>query len=237
MPAPFMRSRGAHPARSSRSTAPRFRKLCSKANSSATKKAPSPERRPASPANFELADKGTLFLDEIGDVPPATQVKLLRVLQEREFERLGSTRTVKIDVRLVAATNRDLRAALEQGTFREDLYYRLNVVPIDIAPLRERKEDIPELVKLFIARFSADSGKNVIGIAPDAVQILLAYHWPGNVRELQNVIERACALAARPVLEAADIRLDALRTKADDRKRQFLAAGNDSGAMGRRYDP
>ncbi len=177
------------------------------------------------PGKFELADKGTLFLDEIGDVPPATQVKLLRVLQEREFERLGSTRTVKIDVRLVAATNRDLRAALEQGTFREDLYYRLNVVPIDIAPLRERKEDIPELVKLFIARFSADSGKNAIGIAPDAVQILLAYHWPGNVRELQNVIERACALAARPVLEAADIRLDALRTKADTANDNFLPPG------------
>ena len=111
------------------------------------------------PGKFELADKGTLFLDEIGDVPPATQVKLLRVLQEREFERLGGTRTVKVDVRLLAATNRDLRAALEEGTFREDLYYRLNVVPIDIAPLRERKEDIPDLANLFLARFSKDSGR------------------------------------------------------------------------------
>jgi DNA-binding NtrC family response regulator len=160
------------------------------------------------PGKFELADKGTLFLDEIGDVPPATQVKLLRVLQEREFERLGGTRTVKVDVRLIAATNRDLRAALEQGTFREDLYYRLNVVPIDIAPLRERSEDIPDLVNLFISRFAGDSGKPVEGIAPDAVQILMNYHWPGNVRELQNVIERACALTKRSVLEAADIHLD-----------------------------
>src|SRR5580692_1844235 len=106
------------------------------------------------PGKFELADKGTLFLDEIGDVPPAIQVKLLRVLQEREFERLGGTRTIKVDVRLIAATNRDLRAALEQGTFREDLYYRLNVVPIDIAPLRQRKEDIPDLANLFISRFA-----------------------------------------------------------------------------------
>ena len=112
----------------------------------------------AKPGKFELADKGTMFLDEIGDVPPATQVKLLRVLQEREFERLGGTRTIKVDVRLIAATNRDLRAALEEGTFREDLYYRLNVVPIDIPPLREHKEDIPDLVKLFLARFCAGGG-------------------------------------------------------------------------------
>jgi transcriptional regulator with PAS, ATPase and Fis domain len=160
------------------------------------------------PGKFELADKGTLFLDEIGDVPPATQVKLLRVLQEREFERLGGTRTVKVDVRLVAATNRDLREALEQGTFREDLYYRLNVVPIDIAPLRQRKEDIPELVNLFIARFAGDSGKLVKSITPEAMQILVNYHWPGNVREVQNIIERACALAKGPVLAAADIHLD-----------------------------
>src|SRR6266550_2928370 len=147
------------------------------------------------PGKFELADKGTLFLDEIGDVPPVTQVKLLRVLQEREFERLGGTRTVKVDVRLVAATNRDLRAALEEGTFREDLYYRLNVVPIDIAPLRERREDIPDLARLFMSRFGGESGKPVKGIAPEAVRILVNYHWPGNVRELQNIIERACALA------------------------------------------
>jgi len=167
------------------------------------------------PGKFELADKGTLFLDEIGDVPPAIQVKLLRVLQEREFERLGGTRTIKVDVRLIAATNRDLRAALEDGTFREDLYYRLNVVPIDIPPLREHKEDIPGLANLFLARFAKDSGREekIIGISPAAMQLLVGHYWPGNVRELQNVIERACALASGRQLEAGDIQLDSPRNR------------------------
>jgi len=177
------------------------------------------------PGKFELADKGTLFLDEIGDVPPATQVKLLRVLQEREFERLGGTKIIKVDVRLIAATNRDLRAALEQGTFREDLYYRLNVVPIDIAPLRERKEDIPDLVNLFISRFAGDSGKPVESITPEAMQILVNYHWPGNVRELQNIIERACALAKGAVLEPGDIHLDTRSSKAMNGSGGFLPEG------------
>ena len=177
------------------------------------------------PGKFELADKGTLFLDEIGDVPPAIQVKLLRVLQEREFERLGGTRTIKVDVRLIAATNRDLREALEQGTFREDLYYRLNVVPIDIAPLRERKEDIPDLANLFIARFAGDSGKPVEGITPEAMQILVNHHWPGNVRELQNVIERGCALAKGSVLTPADIHLDVRTPKAATDGAGFLPEG------------
>jgi DNA-binding NtrC family response regulator len=177
------------------------------------------------PGKFELADKGTLFLDEIGDVPPATQVKLLRVLQEREFERLGGTRTIKVDVRLIAATNRDLRAALEEGTFREDLYYRLNVVPIDIAPLRERKEDIPDLVNLFVARFAADSGKAIEGIAPEAMQILVNYHWPGNVRELQNIVERACALAKGNLLELGDIHLDVRPAKTSNGSGGFLPEG------------
>jgi DNA-binding NtrC family response regulator len=177
------------------------------------------------PGKFELADKGTLFLDEIGDVPPATQVKLLRVLQEREFERLGGTRTVKVDVRLIAATNRDLREALEQGTFREDLYYRLNVVPVDIAPLRERKEDIPDLANLFISRFAGDSGKPVEGITPEAMQILVNHHWPGNVRELQNVIERGCALAKGSVLAPADIHLDSRLAKAANGAAGFLPDG------------
>ncbi len=177
------------------------------------------------PGKFELADKGTLFLDEIGDVPPVTQVKLLRVLQEREFERLGGTRTVKVDVRLIAATNRDLREALEQGTFREDLYYRLNVVPIDIAPLRQRKEDIPELVNLFISRFAGDSGKPVESITPEAMQILVNYHWPGNVRELQNIIERACALAKGVVLKVDDIHLDVRPTRAVNGTANFLPDG------------
>jgi DNA-binding NtrC family response regulator len=166
------------------------------------------------PGKFELADKGTLFLDEIGDVPAATQVKLLRVLQEREFERLGGTRTIKVDVRLIAATNRDLRAALEDGTFREDLYYRLNVVPLDIAPLRERKEDIPELVNLFLSRWSAESGRAISAITPEALKILEDYYWPGNVRQLQNIIERASALAKGDVLDVADIRLDPDRKSA-----------------------
>ncbi len=168
----------------------------------------------AKPGKFELADRGTLFLDEIGDVPLAIQVKLLRVLQEREFERLGGTRTLKVDVRLVAATNRDLRAALEQGSFREDLYYRLNVVPIDIPPLRDHKEDIPDLVDHFIRRFAPESGKAVTGITPAALKVLLGFHWPGNVRELENVIQRAIALSSGPVLDVPDIRLDlALATR------------------------
>src|SRR5580698_3220415 len=177
------------------------------------------------PGKFELADKVTLFLDEIGDVPPLTQVKLLRVLQEREFERLGGTRTLKVDVRLVAATNRDLREALEQGTFREDLYYRLNVVPMDIAPLRQRKEDIPDLVNLFIARFAGDSGKPVESISREAMQILVNYHWPGNVRELQNIIERACALAKGTVIEPEDIHLDVRPAKAASGASGFLPEG------------
>src|SRR5436309_4524510 len=160
------------------------------------------------PGKFELADKGTLFLDEIGDVPPAIQVKLLRVLQEREFERVGGTKTLKVDVRLIAATNRDLRAALEQGAFREDLYYRLNVVPINIAPLRERKEDIPYLVDHFIARFAREAGKPIEGITPAAMKLLTAFHWPGNVRELENIIERAVALFAGRVIDVGDIQLD-----------------------------
>ena len=179
------------------------------------------------PGKFELADKGTLFLDEIGDVPPAIQVKLLRVLQEREFERLGGTRTIKVDVRLIAATNRDLRAALEDGTFREDLYYRLNVVPIDIPPLREHKEDISGLANLFLARFAKDSGREgkITGISPAAQQLLSSHYWPGNVRELQNVIERACALTSGSQLEASDIQLDSPRNRTNAASDRFLPDG------------
>src|SRR5712671_1741380 len=179
------------------------------------------------PGKFELADKGTLFLDEIGDVPAAIQVKLLRVLQEREFERLGGTRTVKVDVRLVAATNRDLRAALEDGTFREDLYYRLNVVPIDIPPLREHKEDIPGLANLFLARFAKDSGKSetITGISTAAMQLLAGHYWPGNVRELQNVIERASALASGSQLEVGDMQLDSPRNRSNAGSDRFLPDG------------
>src|SRR5579863_4419189 len=153
------------------------------------------------PGKFEAAHTGTVFLDEIGDVPPSIQVKLLRVLQEREFERLGSTKTMHTDVTVVAATNVDLREALEQGTFREDLYYRLNVVPLNIPPLRERKEDIPYLVEHFAKKFGGE-------ISEGALERLVSYHWPGNVRELENVVERSILLAAGPRVEAAEVRID-----------------------------
>ena len=160
------------------------------------------------PGKFEQADGGTVFLDEIGDVPPPVQVKLLRVLQEREFERLGGTKTTHVDVRIIAATNQDLRAALEQGTFREDLYYRLNVVPINLPPLRERKEDIPHLVDHFLKKFAADSGGPERSLSAQAVEKLGSYHWPGNVRELENIIERSTVLARTDPIEPADIQLD-----------------------------
>lgn len=160
------------------------------------------------PGKFEQADTGTVFLDEIGDVPPSIQVKLLRVLQEREFERLGSNKTQHIDVRVIAATNQDLRAALEQGTFREDLYYRLNVVPINVVPLRERKQDIPSLVEHFLRKYSAETNNRVNGITQTALAKLMGYHWPGNVRELENVIERSLVMCNGPQLDASDIKLD-----------------------------
>jgi DNA-binding NtrC family response regulator len=153
------------------------------------------------PGKFEQADTGTVFLDEIGDVPGSVQVKLLRVLQEREFERLGSNKTQHTDVRVIAATNVDLRAALEQGTFREDLYYRLNVVPMNIPPLRERKEDIPYLVEHFAKKFGGE-------ISEGAMERLMSYHWPGNVRELENVVERSVLLAQGPRVEESDVKID-----------------------------
>jgi DNA-binding NtrC family response regulator len=165
------------------------------------------------PGKFELADRGSLFLDEIGDVPAPIQVKLLRVLQDREFERLGGTRTHKVDVRLIAATNRDLRAALEEGTFREDLYYRLNVVAIDIPPLREHKEDIPALVEFFLKKFAREAGGPPLTIAPQALRLLMDYHWPGNIRELENILQRSVTLATGPKLEAADIHFDSPRSR------------------------
>ncbi len=160
------------------------------------------------PGKFEQADTGTVFLDEIGDVPPAIQVKLLRILQEREFERLGSNKTRRIDVRVVAATNADLRAALEQGRFREDLYYRLNVLPLNIPPLRDRREDIPFLARHFMRKLAPDLGSPAVEISDGAMQKLMAYHWPGNVRELENVIERSLVLGGGETLRPEDIRLD-----------------------------
>jgi len=160
------------------------------------------------PGKFEQADTGTVFLDEIGDVPASIQVKLLRILQEREFERLGSNKTRHIDVRVIAATNQDLRAALEQGTFREDLYYRLNVVPMNIVPLRDRKQDIPYLAEHFLHKYAAEAGNRLRTITPAAMNKLTAYHWPGNVRELENVIERSVVMCTGESLDAADIKLD-----------------------------
>jgi DNA-binding NtrC family response regulator len=143
---------------------------------------------------FELADKGTLFFDEIGNIPLETQAKLLRVMQEREFMRLGGVDTVKVDVRIVAATNIDLRRAVEEGRFREDLFYRLNVIAIQLPPLRQRKEDVPALVNHFIEKYARENEKPVTGISPEALQSLMDYDWPGNVRELENVIERGVVL-------------------------------------------
>ena len=144
---------------------------------------------------FEMADKGTLFLDEVGDIPPALQPKLLRVLQEQEFERLGSGRTHKVDVRLVAATNRDLVKMVARGQFRSDLYYRLNVFPILLPALRERREDIPVLVTHFVRLFSRRMGKQVDSIPPETMAAFQWYSWPGNIRELQNMVERAVILS------------------------------------------
>ncbi len=144
---------------------------------------------------FEAADGGTIFLDEIGELPPEAQVSLLRVLQEREIERVGSSHLIAVDVRVLAATNRDLEAAVERGTFREDLFYRLNVFPIRLPPLRERAEDIPILVEYLVDRFAKQTGKVIRNIEKQTLQRLTAYDWPGNVRELQNVIERAVVLS------------------------------------------
>lgn len=177
------------------------------------------------PGKFEQADGGTVFLDEIGDVPMAVQVKLLRILQERDFERLGSNRTRQIDVRVVAATNTDLRKALENGTFREDLFYRLNVMPIAIPPLRERKEDIPELVQRFIAKFSRELGVPVDSVSDDAMATLVNYRWPGNVRQLENVIERSILLCLGTRLEARDIKLDTLAERKPMPEGHFLPEG------------
>jgi transcriptional regulator with GAF, ATPase, and Fis domain len=149
---------------------------------------------------FEMADKGTLFLDEVGDIPLALQPKLLRVLQEQEFERLGSTRTHQVNVRLVAATNRDLTKMVERGEFRIDLYYRLNVFPVMLPPLRERCEDIPALVGHFVDLYSRRMGKQIEEIPPETLSALSSYQWPGNIRELQNMIERAVILSNRGVL-------------------------------------
>jgi transcriptional regulator with GAF, ATPase, and Fis domain len=145
---------------------------------------------------FELANGGTIFLDEVGELPAETQIALLRVLQEHEFDRVGGTRPIQTDARVIAATNRDLEAAIAAGTFRTDLFYRLNVFPIEIPPLRERREDIPLLVEYFIDRYAREAGKSIRGINKKSLDLLQAYPWPGNIRELQNVIERSLIVSS-----------------------------------------
>jgi len=154
---------------------------------------------------FEEADGGTLFLDEIGELSPSVQVKLLRFLQEREFQRLGGNRTIQSDARIISATNRDLENKVAEGTFREDLFYRLNVVVMNIPPLREKKEDIPLLIKHFISRFSAENSKKIEGLSSEAMDILLKYDYPGNIRELENIIERAVVIARHSVISVDDL--------------------------------
>lgn len=163
---------------------------------------------------FELAHHGTLFLDEIGDIPVPTQIKLLRVLQEHEFERVGGEKTIKVDARIIAATNRDLLTAVREGRFREDLYYRLNVVTVNLPPLRERREDVPALADHFLDRFAKETGRRIEGIEPAAMELLVRYDWPGNVRELENIIERAVVLEKGPEVSPASLPLT-LRDGAD----------------------
>lgn len=164
---------------------------------------------------FEQADRGSIFLDEIGDLSPSLQMKLLRVLQEREFERVGSNQTIKSDVRVIAATNRNLEESIKKGTFREDLYYRLNVVTISLPPLRERKEDIPLLIEHFLKKYNGENKKAVTSLSKEAKDLLLQYDYPGNVRELENFIERAVVLARGDTLTVQDLPLNLRQSKAE----------------------
>jgi DNA-binding NtrC family response regulator len=156
---------------------------------------------------FEVAHQGTLFLDEIGELSLATQAKILRFLEEREFNRVGGSKTIKVDVRLITATNKDLNQLIKKGSFREDLYYRINVVPIVIPPLRERKEDIPMLIDHFIIKFNGENNKNVKGISKEALDLIMQYEWPGNVRELENLVERVIALTSNESIQLNELPL------------------------------
>ena len=177
---------------------------------------------------FELAHGGTLFLDEVGELPLETQVKLLRVLQEQEFEPVGSGRTIKVDVRIIAASNRDLQEEVKAGRFRSDLFYRLNVLPLTVPPLRERPTDVPALVLFFLARFSKKCGKEIQGVSQQTMDLLLGYPWPGNIRELQNVIERGVALCQGQVLQLGPDLLPLERPQADFQKAAPVVASGDA---------
>jgi len=173
---------------------------------------------------FELADYGTLFLDEIGEMPMELQSKLLRVVQDGEFERLGGPKTIKVDVRIIASTNRNLEKEIRKGRFREDLFYRLNVFPITIPPLRQRKEDIPLLVDYFVAKFNKKTGKKIETVSKDTLNILQDYHWPGNVRELESVIERAVITSQRTALQVLD-RFETFQQAGEEAVRDVKALG------------
>ncbi len=165
---------------------------------------------------FEMADKGTIFLDEIGDIPPNLQVKLLRVLQEHQIERVGGTESIDIDVRIIAATNQNLEKKIKEGTFREDLYYRLNIVAVHIPPLRERREDILPFIEYFMNKYSNENGKESFEISKEAVDLLLKYNFPGNVRELENVIERSVVLARNNVITVNDLPMNLKELKTEE---------------------
>lgn len=171
---------------------------------------------------FELADGGTLFLDEVGDMPLPLQVKLLRVLQEMEFERVGGTRTISVDVRVLSASNRDIKEDVAQNTFREDLFYRLNVIQIEVPPLRERVDDIPLLVKHFIEKYQSNEGKAKIELSPEAWKTIYAYDWPGNVRELENVIERAVVLNSNGIIALDDLPEELIGKKTEFDVERFI---------------
>ena len=171
---------------------------------------------------MEIAHGGTVFLDEVGDVSPELQTKLLRFLQEREFERVGGTHAIRVDVRIIAATNRDLQTAIKQGNFRADLYYRLNVVPIKLPPLRERKDDIPELARFFANRFAKETKRSAVEVTDCVLSKLMAYEWPGNVRELANVVERAVVLGQSPTIQVDDLPIEILALSGHGQNIQHL---------------
>ncbi len=178
------------------------------------------------PGKFELAQKGTILLDEISEMSPVLQAKLLRVLQEEEVERIGGKGPVKLDVRVIATTNRDLEEMVEKGDFREDLYYRLNVIPIALPPLRERGDDITLLARFFLERYSAENGRDFQGFTPQAINVLKSYHWPGNVRELENVVERAVVIADdKPMLEPNDLFLKGRKGESGKEKGAEISPG------------
>jgi DNA-binding NtrC family response regulator len=174
---------------------------------------------------FEVAQQGTLFLDEIGELSLATQAKILRFLEEKEFTRVGGAKTIKVDVRLITATNKDLPQLLRKGNFREDLYYRINVVPITIPPLRERKEDIPLLLDHFIRKFNNENTKNVKGVTKGALELMMSYEWPGNVRELENLIERLIALTSNEYIQADELPFSLVNVSKINGLREYILDG------------